>query len=82
LITLVVTPSSATLEYDGAKAKMKAHGGTPPYSWEVIDVALGSIIGSGENIVYQRDAVGDNVVKLRDSAGAVVYAIMKQPEEE
>lgn len=79
-ITLVVSPSAAELEYDGAKIKLKASGGQAPYWWEVVDISLGSIIGTGPTVVYQRDAVGDNVVILHDNAGAVAYCIIAQPE--
>ena len=68
------------LASDGEVALLSAGGGTPPYAWDVQDISLGTIIESGEaSAVYQRNAVGDNVVILIDSAGDRAYTTVSQP---
>lgn len=68
------------LTADGQVAVLSAGGGTPPYQWDVQDVSLGTIIDQeGPAAAYQRNAAGDNVVILKDSAGNEAYTAVSQP---
>lgn len=82
-ITLMVDPAEKSLSYDGQTFVLTAAGGTPPYTWSVHDVGVGTILRSkGYYAVYQRNAPGDNVVVLRDKSKTEVYCTIMQPEEE
>ncbi len=78
---LTATAVPTTLENDGDKAVLTASGGTPPYQWTVLDVALGHLVGTdtGNSVVYMRDHNGDNVVRVRDANNAVVNVRIVQP---
>ena len=72
--------ATAGLTADGEIASFSAGGGKPPYDWDVHDVSLGTIIQKrGAFAVYQRNAPGDNVLILKDSAGNRAYAVIAQP---
>jgi len=69
-----------SLSSDGSKSILTATGGTPPYSWSVTDLALGTLnSGSGQQVVYTRGHVGDNSVTVSDSTGASYHVILQQP---
>ena len=74
------TVATAGLTYDGQCVGLTAAGGTPPYTWDVHDIELGTIVESdGPNAVYQRNQAGDNVVILTDGAGNSAYVTIMQP---
>ncbi|TFH18357.1 MAG: hypothetical protein E4H02_00090 [Lentisphaerales bacterium] len=82
-VSLTVSPSGKTMTYDGQQAKLSAGGGIAPYSWDVHDVSLGSIIeDSGAVVIYRRETLGDNVVILTDSTGDQSFCVIAQPAEE
>lgn len=69
-----------TLSVDGGKSVLTASGGTPPYAWSVVDVALGNVdAASGSSVVYTRYSAGDNAVRVTDSAGDTVNVVIAQP---
>jgi hypothetical protein len=79
---LKATASATTLNAPGEKATIAASGGTPPYTWTVLDVALGHFLSGAStdaNVVYVRDGRGENVVRLRDSAGSTFDLLITQP---
>ena len=79
-LELSIKGDNSILDTDGQVASFSASGGTPPYKWEVHDVFLGTIIQSdGAVAVYQRNAVGDNVVILTDHEGNSAYFAISQP---
>lgn len=80
---LTVTADPASLSEDGDMAILEASGGTPPYTWTVVDASLGHIVGSdtGNSVVYIRDHSGDNAVTCQDSAGQFVHVLIAQPAE-
>jgi len=84
-VTLTINPTdlgTKVVTYDGGTIVLTAAGGTPPYSWSVQDVGLGTILRSrGYYAVYQRNAPGDNGVILRDKNRTEVFCIISQPEE-
>lgn len=74
------TAINGILETDGQTAVLTAGGGKPPYKWSVHDVSLGTIVeDGGSSAVYQRNAMGDNVVILTDKNGDRAYAAVSQP---
>lgn len=78
---LVATATPATLDSDGDLALCNVAGGTPPYTWTVIDPFLGTILAPnvGAQVIYQRDNAGDNAVKVTDADGSTTYIIISQP---
>lgn len=77
---LTVTASPSSLAKNGDKSILTASGGVPPYTWSVQDVALGHLLSTtGDSVVYVRDQPGQNVVTVRDSAGAAANVIINQP---
>lgn len=78
---LSVSANPGTLSNDGEKSVLTASGGTPPYTWSVLDAALGHLVGdtTADSIVYVRDHAGDNVVVTRDSAGKTLNTVIRQP---
>lgn len=78
---LTASVSPTKLENDGDKAIGIASGGVPPYTWTVLDAALGHIVGSdtGASIAYMRDHEGQNVLRVRDKKGTVINIVIEQP---
>lgn len=75
-----VIQQTAGLTIDGEVAVFKAAGGKPPYKWSARDVSLGTVVEQNNaSTAYQRNAVGDNLLILKDSAGVVAYAAISQP---
>jgi hypothetical protein len=60
----------------GVSGPFTASGGTPPYSWEVSNPALGTISPiTGTTVTYTTtQVVGTNIVTVTDSAGAMATA--------
>ncbi len=77
---LTVTASPSSLAKNGDKSILTASGGVPGYTWSVQDVALGHLVSTtGDSVVYVRDQPGQNVVTVRDSAGAAANVLINQP---
>jgi hypothetical protein len=80
---LVAVAVPDTITQPGGRAILTATGGTPPYTWTVADIALGSIDGPsvGNSVVYKASTVGsgDNTVRCADSAGNTVNVLIMQP---
>lgn len=80
-VRLVAVASPSTLAKNGDKSVMTASGGTPPYSWTVVDASLGHVVGSGtgNTVIYMRDHSGDNAITVTDHAGNVYHMVITQP---
>ena len=83
--TLSITWADASLKTKGLAANgdvavFSGGGGTPPYTWDVLDASRGTILDSrGSYSAYRRIAAGNNVVALKDSAGNKAYITIPQP---
>ncbi|MBU1908700.1 MAG: hypothetical protein KJ726_01480, partial [Verrucomicrobia bacterium] len=77
---LAATGNPTSLENDGDRSLLTATGGDPPYHWTLQDPALGSLDqDTGETVVYTRNRLGDNSVRVTDSQGATVAVVIQQP---
>lgn len=77
---LSVSPTSATLDYDGDQVVFTASGGVEPYSWSVGDDSLGSVSwDASSTALYERKAAGENTVIVSDNEGHVALAEVTQP---
>ncbi len=81
LTPLSINASLTQLDVDENLADLKASGGTPPYTWFVLDSDLGGLPNgaTGSSVVYKRIAAGDSAVTVKDSLGATTDVIIKQP---
>ena len=68
---LVVTPDSATVSYVGQMITFTVKGGTPSYTWHVVNSngRIRSADGDGSQGIYNSDAVAANTVIVFDSNG-------------
>ena len=77
--TLVVTPSDATLTTNTQVLAFAATGGTPPYTWAVLNGHGSLSATAGASVFYTRISAGDNGLTASDSAGASVSVVIHQP---
>ena len=78
--SMVISPKSAELDVNGAQQVFEVTGGTPPYSWSVVDISLGSMVAQGgTSAVYERSVAGDNSIRLQDGSGSAAFAKATQP---
>lgn len=76
----ITADPAAILEEDGQSTVLRAQGGTPPYTWNIVDNTLGNFSSiSGDSAVYRRTNVGDNAVMLTDNAGGAAHIVIRQP---
>ena len=79
--SLAISPTSATLDYNGAQVVFSGVGGTYPYQWSVGNGARGHLDStSGSQTLYTRDTAEDNTVILTDKKGHVAVAEISQPD--
>ncbi|MDP6524188.1 MAG: hypothetical protein QGH15_08190 [Kiritimatiellia bacterium] len=77
---LTVSPTSATLDYDGDQVVFTASGGIEPYSWEVGDSSLGTVSwDASSTAIYTRNTTGENTVVVYDHEGHAALAEVNQP---
>ena len=82
-LVAVANPSEIT-QING-RSILTATGGTPPYTWDVDDTALGNLEGGspqqGNSVVYKASQLGsgDNTVRCSDGAGTTINVLIQQP---
>lgn len=77
---LTISPTSATLDYDGDQVVFTASGGDEPYSWSVGNGSLGSVSwDASSTAIYTRNTTGENTVIVSDHSGHVALAEVTQP---
>jgi hypothetical protein len=78
---MTATANPSSLGNNGERSVLTAGGGRPPYLWEVQNTALGHLqTATGNSVVYVRDAPGQNVVSVVDSAAAAANVAIAQPD--
>lgn len=78
---LTISPTSATLNIDGAQTVFTGSGGVGPYAWSLGNNAVGRLRVDGwSQAVYTRTAAGDNTVLVTDSQGHSASAAVSQPD--
>jgi len=76
---LTVTPSDATVSTNTQVLAFAATGGTPPYSWAVLNGHGSLNTTTGASVLYTRLSAGDNGLTATDSAGASSSVVIHQP---
>jgi len=78
---LFITPERVVMTESNQVVQLTAVGGDPPYAWSVIDPSLGTLSNTDKSAVnYSRkgDAVGQNIVELKDSSSTLATATIVQ----
>jgi hypothetical protein len=79
---ITVSPTNASLTYDGEQVVLTVTGGTAPFTWLVDDMSLGIMVNSpnvSRSEVYERLHFINNSIKIIDSLGNTVSVVIKQP---
>ena len=78
---LAITPNPAEVTNDWDLVVLEVSGGSPTYTWTVMDDHLGFFINgvTGESVVYQRYRSGNNAVTVTDGSGNRASMVVKQP---
>ena len=79
-LTISANPTTI-LSHSGDLTVLSVSGGTPPYSWSVQDLYLGSVVppSTGYSVIYTRAEPGDNAVMAKDSVGDYALIVIQQP---
>ena len=80
LDTLVIIPSSTSLDFNNEHAIFIGSGGLPPYTWSVVYPTRGHIVSGANDLImeYERDDEGDQIIVLEDSQGDTTQAQITQ----
>ena len=80
LDTLVIIPSSTSLDINNERAIFIGAGGLPPYTWRVVYPSRGHIVSGASGLImeYERDDEGDQIIVLEDSQGDSTQAQITQ----
>jgi hypothetical protein len=79
---MTVSPTNTILASDIDLVLFTVTGGIAPYTWDVYDASLGSMLYppcTSRSEVYRRLAPGDNAIQITDSLGNSVSVVIKQP---
>lgn len=79
---LSVSATPNNLATNGALSAVSVSGGTPPYSWSLVEDSIGTILSTasqGSSGIYRRDAAGDNAIIIEDDQGIQVAIVIQQP---
>ena len=78
---LTVSANPSTLNNDDDLSVLSVSGGTPPYTWTILDGNKGGLPAdnTGANVIYKRINPGDNASQVTDSLGSSAWIIIKQP---
>lgn len=78
---MTITANPDTIEVDNGLSVLTVEGGTPDYTWQVTDPALGSFPqgNTGTSVMYQRVRAGDCGVTVTDGLGSKANIVIKQP---
>lgn len=76
-----IKASSEVLTNNGALAVLEVEGGSPPFTWTVVDETKGVFSGGsvGSSVVYKRLVAGDNAVTVKDGGGNQASLLISQP---
>lgn len=80
MIALEINPSSLEINTESPQTIVfSVSGGVPPYRWSVSNPELGSIDGSGEQVLYESStATGANIIMAVDGIENVGSVIVQQ----
>lgn len=80
-LTIYVVAGSATISTNGSQVILGSTGGTPPYTWTVVNDSLGNIVGTnvGSTVIYMRSSAGNNIVTVTDAAASTFDSLILQP---
>ena len=76
---LAIAPSTATLTNNTQVLAFTVSGGTPPYTWTVLNGHGSLNTSAGASVLYTRISAGDNGLTANDSAGASISIVIQQP---
>ncbi len=77
---LAVTADPSSLDEDEDLSLITATGGTPPYTFTVVNSFKGGIVGTdGNTVIYERYDAGDNAIQVVDDNGETAFVIISQP---
>ena len=76
---LAIAPNTATLTNNTQVLAFTVSGGTPPYTWTVLNGHGSLNTTAGASVLYTRISAGDNGLTANDSAGANVSVVIQQP---